>query len=107
MQFQAVLRNVQRVDFSIYRVDLTQDLPRSSNDLNLQSLLGKISFADRQRVENWSIDTGDKGDHVPGQKAVRLPNKLPTGAYALVTTGRGAQTTYELLLVTDATLVIK
>ncbi|HZS44939.1 MAG TPA: MG2 domain-containing protein [Blastocatellia bacterium] len=86
---------------------MTQDLPRSSNDLNLQSLLGKISFADRQRVENWSIDTGDKGDHVPGQKAVRLPNKLPTGAYALVTTGRGAQTTYELLLVTDATLVIK
>ena len=87
-------------------------------------------------VLSWSVDTGDEGVHKPGQQSIELDEQLPMGAYVLLATDAGADadrdaaaaaavsglvattaatattaTTAasgrELILVTDAALVLK
>src|SRR5512133_1869658 len=57
-------------------------------------------------MKTWSRDTEDKGDYKPGNLTLRLDDKLKPGAYILEAKG-GGNTARDLVLVTDATLVLK
>ena len=57
-------------------------------------------------MKSWTRDTKDQGDYKPGADNVRMEGKLPPGAYVLE--ARGAdKSARELVLVTDATVVLK
>ncbi len=109
IQFDLTWRNVKRVDLALYRVDLTRDVRFSkTNDEGDDDGTGvqHIATAGRERLKAWSKDTDDGGDFKPGQETLRLDAKLATGAYVIEAAG-GGQKARDLILVSDASLVLK
>ncbi len=106
IQFYLNWRNVKRVDFALYKTDLTTDVRFTGKNDSTSEWLQRISVAGRERVRSWSKDTGDKGDYKPGNEMIRLDGKLPVGAYVLEAKA-GDQTARDLVLVTDTSLVLK
>lgn len=106
IQFALAWRNVRRVDFALYRVDLTRDVRFVGGEVDSGSWVRVVRTEGRERVRSWSKETGDKGVHEPGQESVRLDGQLPAGAYLLEARADGASAR-EVVLVTDASLVLK
>lgn len=114
LQFGLNARNVRRVDFALYRVDLTRDVrfTRVSDEDEGEAEDGdnnwikKIRIDGRAVVKAWSRDFQDKGDYKPVSEQVRIDSKLPVGAY-LLEAKSGPLTARDLVLVTDASLVLK
>ncbi|PYP88671.1 MAG: alpha-2-macroglobulin [Blastocatellia bacterium AA13] len=108
IQFDTTWRNVKRIDFALYKVDLTRDVRFSNRDDGDDDGSGvyHIVTNGRDLVKSWAKDTGDKGDYVPGQELVRLDRKLPAGAYAMEVSS-GKVKARDLILVTDTSLVLK
>ncbi|HEX8144116.1 MAG TPA: alpha-2-macroglobulin family protein [Pyrinomonadaceae bacterium] len=100
-------RNVRRIDFALYRVELPRDVSFPNKDTSGGMWIQQIGTAGREKVRAWSKETGDKGDHKPGGEMMRLDGKLPVGAYLLEATSDNGTRARDLLLVTDATLVLK
>jgi len=105
IQYNANWRNVKRIDFALYRTDLTKDV-NFTNESGSDQWLRTIDPAPLERVAEWSKETGDKGDYVPGGMTLKLDDKLQPGAYLLAATGGGANSR-ELVLVSDASAVLK
>lgn len=114
LQFGLNARNIKRVDFALYRVDLTHDVrfTRISDEDEGEAEDGdnnwihKINPAGRSVVKVWSRDLNDKGDYKPISEQVRIDTNLPVGAY-LLEAKSGSLSTRDLVLVTDASLVLK
>ena len=114
LQFALNARNLKRIDFSLYKIDLTRDV-RFTRDPDQDEGEGEdgnanwlktIQFAGRMPIKIWSQNLDDKGDHRPVSKELRIEGKLPPGAY-LLEAKNGTNSARDLVLVTDATLVLK
>ncbi len=103
IQYHVRSRNLDAISFALYSVDLTADVPAHSQQ---GYWLSRIELARRQAVAEWSETTGDQGDHRVLRLSFRLKTKLKPGAYVLEATAGGIQGR-ELLLVSDASLVVK
>jgi alpha-2-macroglobulin len=104
IQFYLNWRNTRRIELSLYKVDLTRDLKFTDRNEGAGSWLQRINAS--QQIKSWAKETNDKGDYKPGNEALRLDEKLPTGAY-LIEAKIDGQTARDLILVSDATLVMK
>jgi uncharacterized protein YfaS (alpha-2-macroglobulin family) len=100
-------RNLKRIDFALYRVELPRDVNFTSKDQNSGMWVQQIRTAGQEKVKAWSKETGDKSDYKPGQEMVRLDGRLPVGAYLLEATGDTGVRARDIVLVTDAALVLK
>jgi alpha-2-macroglobulin len=101
-------RNVKRIEFALYRVELPRDVSFSDKNQNGGQWAQQIRTTGLERVRAWAKETGDKGDHKPGQEMLRLEGRLPVGAYLLEAVGDGgAVRARDVVLVTDATIVLK
>lgn len=98
--------NVKRIDFALYRVELTRDVS-FTKDTGSGMLAQQIRTTGQEKVKAWSKETGDKGDYTPGQEMMHIDGKLPVGAYIIEAIGDGGVRARDLILVTDATLVLK
>src|SRR6266550_3108092 len=120
LQFALNARNVRRVDFALYKIDLTRDvrfiknLDQDEGEGDNDNWLQKVTTAGRAAVRTWSkaLDgkdgnkDGNNDDHKPVSELVRIEGKLPVGAYLLE--GRsGSLSARDLVLVSDASLVLK
>ena len=111
VQFGLNARNVRRVDFALYKFDMVRDVRFSrvadpdegenEGDTWLQKLPLPGSPA-----KAWSKNIDVPEPYEPYDAQVRVESQLPTGAY-LLEAKSGSLTARELVLVTDATLVIK
>ncbi|MCM3903839.1 MAG: MG2 domain-containing protein, partial [Pyrinomonadaceae bacterium] len=114
LQFGLNARNVRRVDFALYRVDLTSDVrfTKIADEDEGEAEDGDSNWIQKVRIEGkpvvkaWSRDLHDKGDYKPISEQVRIDSKLPVGAY-LLEAKSGAISARDLVLVTDASLVLK
>ncbi|MFN2512222.1 MAG: MG2 domain-containing protein [Pyrinomonadaceae bacterium] len=114
LQFGLNARNVRRVDFALYRVDLPRDVrfTRISDEYegeaedNNQNWIQKLQVGGKVAVKNWSRDLSHKGDYKPISEQVRIDGQLPVGAY-LLEARSGSLIVRDLVLVTDASLVLK
>jgi hypothetical protein len=106
IQFHVNWRNVRRINFALYPVNLPRDVRFESKDAD-QSWIQAIRPPAGQRVRAWTKETGDKGDHTPAQELARIEGKLPVGAYLLEATTESGVRAREVILVTDAALVLK
>ena len=70
-------RNVTRVELELYPIDLIRspDLARFA-DRDSSEWLGAVDLNLLLPLHSWSIDTDDRGEHVPGQQSIRLPQRL-------------------------------
>ena len=107
VQYHLNWRNVKRVELTLYPVDLTKDVSLAQlDDKKRTDWLHSIDLAGREKAKSWDHDTKDKGDYRPGNAALRVDGKLRPGAYVLEAQG-GGQSARDLVLVTDAALVLK
>jgi uncharacterized protein YfaS (alpha-2-macroglobulin family) len=112
IQFALNARNVRRVDFNLYKFDLTRDVrfikeeDADEGEGDAAPWLQKVPTAGRAAVKSWSKDFSDKPAHEPLSEEQRIKGKLPVGAYLLEATS-GSLSARELILVSDATLVLK
>jgi hypothetical protein len=106
IQYSLNWRNVKKIRLALYPVDLAHDANLAGDDNEHNNWLQNIDLGSRKALKTWSRDTKDKGDHKPGYETVRLDGKLPPGAYVLEATS-GEQHARELVLVTDASIVMK
>ncbi len=106
IQYYLHWRNVNQIDFSLHKVDLTRDVNFSSNDKSIHEWIGCIDISSTPRVQSWNVITDDDGTHQPGNEQMHLDDPLTPGAYIILASAGGKQSR-ELVLVTDTSLVIK
>ncbi|HEU0253323.1 MAG TPA: MG2 domain-containing protein, partial [Pyrinomonadaceae bacterium] len=110
LQFGFAARNVKRVDFALYKVDITRDVGFLSDseeaEGNMSRWVQRIQTAGKTPVKVWSRDLKDSEAHKAYNETNRIEGKLPVGAYLLEAKG-GALTARDVVLVSDATLVVK
>ncbi len=98
-------RNLEKIDLSIYRVDLMRDLVFSdAGNEGVYSWVQQVSL--RERVKSWSKKDLKATEHRPGSEVARLDEQLVPGAYILEAIA-GKLRSRELVLVTDASIVVK
>ncbi|UCD10835.1 MAG: alpha-2-macroglobulin [Nitrospinaceae bacterium] len=105
IQVHLNFRNLDHVDWSLYAVDLTEDVRLGGKD-GLNRWMRGIATARQKKIASGREPTGDKGLHQLGHKSTRIADTLPRGAYLLEATG-GGERARELVLVTESTLVLK
>lgn len=111
IQFALNARNVKHVDFAVYKFDLTREVPyvdmtdSDEGDGLPTNWLTRVSTRDRQPVKTWSKDI-DTSDYKPYVEQTRIEGQLPIGAYLIEVKSGGARGR-DLLLVSDATLILK
>ncbi|MBW2701738.1 MAG: alpha-2-macroglobulin [Deltaproteobacteria bacterium] len=98
-------RNINRIELSVYRVDLTRDLAFRPRD-GSGSWLQQIDIARGKKERRWTLSTGDLGKHQPGGKSIHYEGKLATGAYVIEAKSQGL-VRRDLILVSDTAVVIK
>ena len=111
IQFALNARNVRHVDFNLYKFDMTRDVrfikeeDAEEGDGDMAPWVQRIPTAGHAPVKSWSKDLRTEPHEVFGQE-VRIQGKLPLGAY-LLEARSGSLTAREMILVSDATLVLK
>jgi uncharacterized protein YfaS (alpha-2-macroglobulin family) len=110
IQFGLYTRNVRKIDFALYRFDMTRDVHVATTDSaegegDLGAWMQKVPTAGRTPIKAWS-KTLDSSEHKPHNEQVRIEGKLPVGAY-LLEAKSGSMSMREIVLITDATLVLK
>ena len=106
IQYQLGWRNVKDIQFSLYAVALDRDVKFPEQGGQEVDWLHSINVDSLEKIKAWSRQTGDKGDYKPGNDAIHYDGKLKPGAYLLEAHG-GSTSSRELILVSDATLVLK
>jgi uncharacterized protein YfaS (alpha-2-macroglobulin family) len=102
VEFDLSWRNVNSIDITLSAIDLSRDVHLDASENWLESITASPSA----RVRNWTKLTEDKGDHEPASARIRIDPKLPPGAYLLQASG-GGSAARELVLVTDASIVLR
>ncbi len=113
LQFVLNARNLKRIDFALYKIDLTRDVRFTRNIEEDEGegdggtdAMRAVQLAGRPAVKTWFENMNDQGNHRPINKESRIEGRLPVGAY-LLEAKSGAQSVRDLVLVTDASLVLK
>ncbi|MFN0009061.1 MAG: alpha-2-macroglobulin family protein [Planctomycetota bacterium] len=105
-------RNVARVNFAIYPIDLPRDLrfdgrdPGRSGEVQGAEWLTGVDLSRLERLNAWTHETKDTGEHQPGSAEMRLESKLAPGAYVLEARG-GGRSARELVLVSSTAIFLK
>jgi uncharacterized protein YfaS (alpha-2-macroglobulin family) len=113
LQYAFSARNVQRVDFALYKVDLTRDVrfTRLANEDEGEgdgdnNWIQKIQVAGRPPVKAWTKELKSREDHKPVSEQLRIEGKLPVGAY-LLEARSGSLSSRDVVMITDASIVLK
>ena len=94
-------RNAKQIELSARSVDITRDLKGEV----WRGWMDSITSAPGTVVRNWTYETNDRGEHVPGSTALRIEPRLPVGAY-VIRARAGSETSSTFLLVTDAHILM-
>jgi uncharacterized protein YfaS (alpha-2-macroglobulin family) len=112
LQYTLSARNLRRVDFALYRIDLTRDVRFTKNleedegEGDVGSWIQKVRLAGRVAVKSWSKEIDSKSDHKPYSEELHLEGKFPLGAYVLEARS-GSLAARDLVLITDVSVVLK
>src|SRR5262249_55929209 len=92
--------------FALYKVNLNDAVQFSGSNDSSGTWVQEIHPTGGEQVKSWTKDTADKSDYVPGHDQIHIDEKLTSGSY-LVEAKSGAQSVRDVILVTDASLVLK
>ena len=105
IQYQLNWRNVKEIHLALYATELNRDVQFSEQGAG-PDWLRSIKVDSLEKIKTWTRTVEDKGDYKPGSDNVRYDGKLRPGAYVLEAEA-GGKTSRELILVSDATIVLK
>ncbi len=118
--FDAQWRNVEQIDFVLYRVNLRErtaltgavksDEPdnwRHSSGGVAEAWIRHVDLTGAEVARKWSKQTGDTGRHEPMSDQIQLDEPLPGGAYILVAQAGADLRVVDLVLVSDLVVISK
>src|SRR6266446_7957790 len=113
LQYAFSARNLRRVEFALYKVDLTRDVrftkvvdeEEGEGDSD-NNWIQKIQVAGLPPARTWTKDLKDSGDHKSISEQLRIDGKPPPGAY-LLEARSGSLSSRDLVLISDASIVLK
>src|SRR6185369_9302758 len=112
LQFTLNTRNVRRVDFALYKFDMTRDVgfiasvDEEDGESESAPWIQRIPTVGHAPVKTWTKNIDDSQTHKPFSEQSRIEGKLPVGAY-LLEAKSGSLSAREIVLVSDATVVLK
>jgi uncharacterized protein YfaS (alpha-2-macroglobulin family) len=112
LQFALNARNVRRIDLALYQFDMTRDVrfissvDEEDGEGDPAPWIQRLPTAGRAPVKAWSKNITDSQTRRPFSEMSRIEGKLPVGAY-LLEAKSGSLSARELVLISDATLVLK
>ncbi|MHC5003703.1 MAG: MG2 domain-containing protein [Planctomycetota bacterium] len=106
IEYHVSWRNVELIELALYPSKLVRDVAMSGDDGRIGDWATQVDLAPLAPVRRWTIRTEDDGRHVPVSESRRLEKSLEPGAYVLQAVA-GGTTARELVLVTDAAVVMK
>lgn len=111
LQFALSARNVQRVEFKLFKIDMTRDIPHAATVQDFgdglpNNWIQQMLTAGRQPTKTWTRSI-DASGYKPVSEQIRIDGKLPAGAYVLEARGDSGSPVRDLILVSDATIVLK
>ncbi|HEU5132820.1 MAG TPA: hypothetical protein VFT26_11980, partial [Pyrinomonadaceae bacterium] len=83
LQFVLNARNVRRVDFAVYKIDMTRDIrfissvDEEDGEGDPAPWIQRIPTADRAPVKTWTKNIPDSQSHKPYTEQSRIEGKLP------------------------------
>jgi uncharacterized protein YfaS (alpha-2-macroglobulin family) len=95
-------RNLARIDLTVAAVDLTKAEVRANT-----AWLNSLPVDSSRVLRQWTFETKDTGEYVPGVHRERISPRLPAGAYVISAEGTAGVRSRQLLLVTDANIVLQ
>ena len=113
LQYSFSARNLRRVDFALYQIDLTRDVrftrvtdeDEGEGDSE-NNWIQKIQIAGRAPVRVWPKDLKNSEDHKPVSEELQIEGKLPVGSYLLVARS-GSLQARDVVMITDTSIVLK
>jgi alpha-2-macroglobulin len=99
-------RNIEAVQFTLYKVDLQSALSLRDGNTHSQSWVSGIGQTPGEKVKTWKWTPKNQRPHTPAHEVMRLEEKLGMGAYMLVADGGQAQSR-EIILVSDLSVVMQ
>lgn len=106
VRFRATWRNLDEVEFALYPISLLDDVHFDSKDSSQWDWVESVELGGRPAVQRWRRVTATGDAHRPGGAEVPIEASLAPGPYLLVARG-GDVSARELLLVSDASLLVK
>ena len=109
IQYSLSSRNVKEMRLALYPVDLNEAVNFSAipaTDQNQPDWIQTIDLKRLKALKKWTRTVEYTDEYAPTSAVVRLDRKLKPGAYILDAQG-GGQRSRDLVLVTDAALVLK
>ncbi|HTV63358.1 MAG TPA: alpha-2-macroglobulin family protein [Verrucomicrobiae bacterium] len=97
---------MKRIELALYPVDLNKAVDLPADSQGRREWLQTIDLEKLNALKTWTRKVRDAGDYAPGNEVARMDKKLPPGAYVLEARA-GGKNARELILVTDAALVMK
>jgi alpha-2-macroglobulin len=99
-------RNIEGVEFTLYKADLQKALSLRDANLHSQSWVSGLDRASGEKIKSWKWAPKIQRPHTPANEAIRLEEKLAMGAYLLVADGGQAQSR-EIVLVSDLSVLVE
>jgi len=103
--FEAEWRNVASIELSLYALDPLRHVALGEA-VGSGEWQDSIALPSLERVKSWTHATDDDGAHRPSSGSLRVDGGLTPGAYLVVATAGGV-TKRDVVLVTDAALVLE
>jgi uncharacterized protein YfaS (alpha-2-macroglobulin family) len=105
VRYRIDYRNTPRIRLTLHKTNL-------GTEFNPAAFKGEIhqwiqGLKTGETVQSWTIEGRETSPHSQGQVVKTLATTPPPGAYLLVCTANGAETTRALVLVSDTSLVLK
>ena len=99
-------REIETVEISIYPVNLARDINFSGTRYEPWQWLQAIDLEGKEIISKSGQSKEPKRPYFPMSETIRLEEELATGAYIIEAKGE-EQTARDIILVTDASLVLK
>ncbi|MGH8024696.1 MAG: alpha-2-macroglobulin, partial [Limisphaerales bacterium] len=106
IQYTLSSRNVRKMRLALYPVDLTQAVNFPATSGTWTDWRQTIDLQRLKRSKSWTRKIEGHEEYAPVNATAQVGGKLRTGAYILQAQGNG-QSSRDLVLVTDAALVLK
>ena len=106
VQYQVHWRNLESVEIALYPINLAADVNFEDPDHGPWQWTEAVDLSDLEAFKTLTLDREPKQAYYPMSETMRMDTEIPAGAYLVVASGDGEQAR-DLLLVTDATLVLK
>lgn len=106
IQFNLGWRNIEEIEFRLFRTNLTTDVDLGSRTPDYKGWLESLKLDDLDRLKSWRRLASEEDDYEFHRESLHLDEPLARGAY-IIEARSGSHTSRDVILVTELSIVVK